>query len=219
MAALAAGYVMSIVGALAGSLAFRSSSVLAVVLSALGLYAGLLAACRWASRRYGSGSVRRDFGVVLRRRDLLHAVGYALVARLGIVAVSIVLYAIHPSLARGNLEGADLRRDVAAAVALAIMAVFVAPLLEELFFRGLLLRALSATMSDRAAQATQALLFGALHAGAGYGIGNVGVVLTTAVVGVVLGHVATREGRLGTAVLTHALHNAASLLMVLAITA
>jgi membrane protease YdiL (CAAX protease family) len=215
---MVAGYVLSIVGAVAGSLVLGSSAILAVVLSSVGLYSALLGACRWASQRYGSGSVRRDLGLVWHRRDVLAAVGYALAARLGVVGVGLGLHAIHPSLARGNLEGVDLRRDVAASIILAIVAVFVAPVVEELFFRGLLLRALSHPLTDRGAQLAQAMLFGVMHAGVGYGVGNVGVVLSTAMVGMVLGHVASREGRLGTAVLTHSLHNAASLIAVLAIT-
>jgi membrane protease YdiL (CAAX protease family) len=214
VAAMLVGYVLSIVGAIAGSLAFRSSGVVAVALSSIGLYATLLGMCRWVSRRYGSGSVRADLGLAFDRRDMLSALGYALAARAGILVVSIVLYVIYRPLARGNLQGLDLKKDIAATVVLAIIAVGVAPVCEELFFRGLLLRALTGATSRRAALGVQALLFGVMHAG-GYGLGNVGVVLSTCVVGVVLGHVVERQGRLGTAVLTHAIHNAASLLLVL----
>jgi membrane protease YdiL (CAAX protease family) len=217
VAAMAGAYVLSGAGAVAGTLLVRSTNVVAVVLSSVGLYTALVGTCLWVSRRHGSGSVRRDLGLVFDRRDLLPAVGYAVAARLGIVIVSSVLFAIHRPLARGNLEGVDLRKDVAASVLLAVMAVAVAPVCEELFFRGVLLRALSSMTGRRAALGVQAGLFGLMHAGA-YGLGNVGVVLSTAVVGLVLGHVAERQGRLGTAVLTHAVHNGASLLLLLAIT-
>jgi membrane protease YdiL (CAAX protease family) len=209
--------VLSMAAAAAGSMAFPSSGVVAVLLSATALYSTLLGVCALVSHRHGSGSISKDLGLAFERGDILAGVGYAIVARVGVLIVSIALYVIYRPLARGNLEGEDLRSDVAASIALAVLAVTVAPICEELFFRGLLLHALNSVTSHRSAMGLQAVLFGLMHAGA-YGLGNVGVVASTAVVGLLLAHVADRQGRLGAAVLTHAMHNAASLLLLLALT-
>lgn len=202
----------------AGSKLFGGSAVAGIVLGSLALYGMLGGTCWWVSRRHGTAAVRADFGLTFERGDPLRGLGYSLLARLGLLIAAVLLATIDRRFAKSNLEGLDLTRNIPASIALAVAAVVVAPVLEELFFRGLLLRALKTAIGTNAAVVGQALLFGGVHAGAIYGLGNVGIVTSTVVLGLVLGYVVERHGRLGPAIWTHAIFNASSLLLLLAIT-
>src|SRR5207245_5136 len=84
-------------------------------------------------------------------------------------------------------------------VLLAVVAALVlvgAPFVEELFFRGLLLRSLLPLLGPRGAIAAQALVFAALHLRPSYGLGNVSLVLAIGTMGIVQGIVAERYRRL-----------------------
>lgn len=88
-------------------------------------------------------------------------------------------------------------------VALWLSAVVAAPLVEELFFRGVLLGAL-ARLAQRKwpAVIASALLFGLIHAG------QPQAVLPVTVLGLILGYVRLRAGSVTPCILLHALFNA-----------
>ena len=94
---------------------------------------------------------------------------------------------------------------VAAAVAV------LAPLWEEVLFRGLLLRSLHRRLGAAPAVLLSSAAFGALHAQPGRGIA---LVLVTGALGVALALVTLRAGRLGPAIATHAAYNATTVLLV-----
>jgi membrane protease YdiL (CAAX protease family) len=96
-------------------------------------------------------------------------------------------------------RGPDL---VAAAVAATVMA----PFGEEVFFRGLLLPALSRIRGERAALALQAIVFGAIHVVGAWHTWPLAIPL--AIVGWGAGWIYLRTGSLAAAIVLHATFNA-----------
>jgi uncharacterized protein len=117
---------------------------------------------------------------------------------------------------RSNTDGISPSDDRALYLTLAAVAIVAAPIVEELFFRGLLLSALRSRLAAPLAIAVQALVFGAYHASPGYGWDNIGLVLILAGVGVVFGVAAQWSRRLGPGMVGHALINATVFVVLLA---
>ena len=88
-----------------------------------------------------------------------------------------------------------------------VVMVLCAPLFEELLFRGVILRALRSRLAAAPAVALQGLLFGAFHVNPRWGLGNIGLVIVVAGMGIAFGVLAERTGRLGAGMLAHAVHN------------
>lgn len=113
-----------------------------------------------------------------------------------------------------NLEGlADDASQVIVLVVLLVLAGVLAPLNEELLFRGVLLRSLRSWMGPGLAIASQAVIFGLAHLTGTSGWGNVGLVLLLGALGGVLGWIAHLTGRLGSAIVAHSLFNIGQLLL------
>jgi membrane protease YdiL (CAAX protease family) len=183
------------------------------------LWTGMLGACVLASRRYGTGSLRRDFGLRIRPVDagwgLLLAVAARLLAGLLIVALA----AASPRLTGSNLAGVTrLRHDPLALTVYCLLGVLGAPLIEELFFRGLLLRALVGRLTVWGAVPAQAVLFCLAHITPTLGLGNVSVLGATLLFGVLAGALAHRLRRLGPTMVGHAAFNLVAVLGVLVAT-
>ncbi|GGC99016.1 hypothetical protein GCM10011512_27410 [Tersicoccus solisilvae] len=104
----------------------------------------LLGACLISSRTRGFGSLARDFGLRFRWVDLVIGLLASVVLRIvtAVVAVIVVLLtgATEPLQSNGDLFLAG-SSTVWLIVNAGIGATLISPLLEELFFRGLLLRA------------------------------------------------------------------------------
>ncbi len=115
-----------------------------------------------------------------------------------------------------NIEDGELTGDDRTyVVALLVAAVVVAPLVEELIFRGIVLRGFIGRMPLAVALVLQGVLFGAAHVDPSRGIGNVGLVMVLSTVGVVLGGSAYLFRRLGPPMLAHAILNGVALTLVL----
>ncbi len=182
------------------------------------LWAGMAGACWWASRRYGTGSVRRDLGVDARGVDLGWGFLAALAGRIAAGIFALVLFAVDPKLVGSNTGVFDrLRADRAAFLALAVLAAVGAPIFEELFFRGLLLRSLQTRLGAAGAVAVQALLFGMVHAQPTQGWQNVSIIATTGLLGVLLGFLAQHFRRLGPGMATHFFFNLVAVAVLLAV--
>jgi membrane protease YdiL (CAAX protease family) len=96
---------------------------------------------------------------------------------------------------------------------LAVTALVVAPVVEELFFRGLLLRSLQRRVSAPTAVVLSALAFGLAHVVFDWGSG---VVLPALVaLGMLSGIFAVRTGNLSRSILLHAGFNLVAVLAVL----
>jgi membrane protease YdiL (CAAX protease family) len=196
-----AGGVLSSIGAVWGDIPATLGGV-------TGLYGGFLLTCWLVSRRHGTGRFREDFGLVHRRGDWWRGIVVSILARLAGVVVAAVLYAISKDLAGSNSRMLDDHKDqLGVLLVLALTAVVLAPFFEELFFRGLLLRALESAVPVPVAIGLQASLFGLAHLGGGDGIGNVGVVLGTMAAGVLFGISAHRYRRLVPGMVAHACFN------------
>lgn len=107
-------------------------------------------------------------------------------------------------------------------VALVILVGLVAPIMEELAFRGVLLQAVLRRMKPWASVGVTALVFSLFH-WLGVDQSNIWAGVITLVqlliVGVVLGALTLRRGRLGPAILTHAGFNLVTLLLLFGVAA
>ena len=205
---LAAGLVLSVV---AGSIylavmGFDSMDELSIVdqlVLQVPLWVGLGGAPVLASRRAGTGSLARDFGFVMRRRDL----GVGVLSGLGtqLLAVPLIYLILFPLIGDADVseearEVADRAEGAIGAVLLVLIVVLAAPVVEELFYRGLLMQAMHLRWGRRAAFWGSALLFGLTHFQP--------LQLPALVAfGLVAGSLFYRTGRLGAPVLAHVAFN------------
>ncbi len=157
------------------------------------------------TRLRGNGPVI-DLGASLRIGDLGVGLATGIVLQLLVLPVLYwpigQLVDIDPGQAAEDLvDTVDGAADI---ILMTIIVAIMAPLVEELFYRGLVLGALRRHVSDVAAIAIQGLLFGAAHF---QGIQLPGLI----VVGVVFGHLRVRYGRLGPCWAAHFGFNAVTL--------
>jgi membrane protease YdiL (CAAX protease family) len=177
--------------------------------SQIGLWTGMVGAVVLASRRKGSGSLGHDFGFRFRWSDVgLGAMAAVLVQ---LVILPGLAYLLRPLLGHPEVSGqvqdlVDQSRGPAFLGLVASVAVG-APLVEELFFRGLLLRSLQRRVPDGAAVALSALAFGLAHGSSLPVDAVVLVVLSLTVFGAALAILAIRTGRLGPGIVAHAVFN------------
>jgi hypothetical protein len=100
-------------------------------------------------------------------------------------------------------------------VSLLVTAVIAAPFVEEIVFRGVVLRGLLSRMSAVPAVLLQGVLFGLAHIDPVRGTGNVGLVAILSGVGVAFGIAAYLFRRIGPTIVAHAVFNAVVLAIVL----
>ena len=180
------------------------------VLSTVGLWAGFAGVPWLVSLRKGRGSLAEDYGWRFEVRvDLVVGIVAALVTQY--VVLRLVTYGF--SLLEPDIELSQGAQDMAQRVddlrfaILAVVFVIGAPLAEELFFRGILLRSLARRWGPAAGIAGSGLLFGLVHAEGG-NLASVGAVVTSlAILGIVLAWLTERYGRMGPAVVAHVTFN------------
>jgi hypothetical protein len=188
-----------------------------VVSTLLGLWVGFIGAPWLASRTQGTRHFLRDLGVRFRWWDLLGiAIGVG-----GQIVVGLMYLPFQHDIHNFNAPSQKLTgaSHGAGFIVIAVATVLFAPVMEELFFRGLLLKALVRIMTPlrQAGRARTAgvvlaviadgLLFGLAH---GEWVQLAGL----AFFGIVLAAVSYRTGRLGMNMVAHASFN---LLAVIAI--
>jgi membrane protease YdiL (CAAX protease family) len=171
--------------------------------------------CRFASRRWGSGDLGADIGLTPRFSDL----GWGPVIWLGAIAAQVAVGAVVVALGLplvGNTEGLDeIRADRTYVVSLVITAVIAAPIVEEMVFRGVVMRGLRSRLTMGVVVVVQGLLFGVAHVDPVRGSGNIGLVLVLSGVGIAFGVAVALLGRIGPSIVAHAIFNGAVLLLVL----
>jgi membrane protease YdiL (CAAX protease family) len=175
----------------------------AVAYSYVVLFGAMAVVALWASRRFGTGDLRRDLGLRFKRLDLLVFV----VGGIGLWILEIIL-AVFLRLGdvptRSNGETISQVRDRPAVFAvLAFAAIVGAPIFEEICFRGVIQRSLNSWMSGVAAVIATGCLFGIYHYTPQFGTGNLGMVMMLAALGMALGALAHRTGRLAPSMLAH----------------
>jgi CAAX protease family protein len=174
------------------------------------LWAGYLGVPLYAARTKGHG-ITRDFGFSMHARDVPKGLAAGIVTQL--IAIPILYYGVIFPIA--DLLGWDFDRDLSAdareltdkatdvvgIVILVVIVVVLAPIIEELFFRGLLLRSIDRRFGPRWALWGSSLVFGLVH---------LQLLQLPALVlfGLVAGVLAQRSGRLGPGIWAHMAFNA-----------
>lgn len=186
----------------------------AFVLSELALWLGLVGATVVVSRRRGTGSLARDFGWRITTADLgIGALG-AMVGRAATVVVAIPLYgAFHDLLRDPHISLPVSGLDPAMFAAYAATACLGAPIVEELFFRGLVQTRLVGRWGAVPGITVTSVLFGAAHLLGWQGPASLLAAAAIAAGGAVLGYLRHRTGRLGTSTVAHALFNGVAVLL------
>lgn len=177
--------------------------------SQIGLWTGMVGATVAASRRKGRGTLAADFGLRARWADL--GLGAAVAVAVQLFVLPLVGVLLRPLLGRPEVSGPVqemLDRAAGPALVLLVASVVVgAPFVEELFFRGLLLRSLRRRMPPAAAVGLSSVIFGLAHASALPGPAVALVMISLSVFGAVLGVLALKTGRLGPSIVTHSVFN------------
>lgn len=178
-------------------------SLAGLAVAQVGLWAGFLGAPLFAAKRRGSGSLRDDFGLTVRARDALLGIPIGLACQL--VMLPLLYWPISRLVDTSELS--EPARELTgqakgpAFVVLALVLIVGAPVVEELFFRGLLMRACKRRWGPTGALVMSACVFGATHFQLLQFVG-------LAAFGAVLAWLALRYDRLGPAIWAHAAFNA-----------
>ena len=186
-----------------------------VALLAVVGYAPSVGWCVHASRRWGTGRLGPDIGLRAQWSDL----GWGPVVWIGALGAQLLTASIVVALdlpISGNTDAiSEASADRTYVVSLVITAVIAAPIVEEMVFRGVVLRGLRSRVSAVPAVALQGVLFGAAHVDPVRGVGNVGLVMVLSGVGIAFGVASHLLRRIGPSIVAHALFNGAVLLVVL----
>ncbi len=174
---------------------------LTTALALFGQFGGWIAGLVWVSRYKGRGTLRADFGLVVRVRD-----GWFVAAGVGLEVGFALL--IRPITDLINNEPQSVVHDLEHAhgpklAVIALVAGLVAPVCEELLFRGLLLRSLARRVPPAPAVAICALVFALSHPLFDPTLGSLAVVPALFALGAVSGVVALRTGDLSRSILLH----------------
>jgi membrane protease YdiL (CAAX protease family) len=206
--AILAGVAIAITGA-------STSSALVTVMGEVGLWSGMLGSCMAVSRRYGTSRLRADFGLAVRPSDAWLGVAVAVAGTL-LSALASAVFSGSRFAGTNSQIISDQKGNGAGFAAVTLIVAVGAPLFEELFFRGLVRTTLAARLGPGRAVVAQGLLFGLAHYEPANGWGNVSVIVTIAALGMVLGLVARRTGRLGPGIIGHGLFNLLAAIVIVA---
>lgn len=187
--------------------------VYVVVLALIG-YGPSVVWCWYVRRRWAAGR-SANIGWEFRWSDL----GWGPLAWLAAIGTQIAVAALVLLLdvpLSSNVEGvSELDVDRAYVVATVVTAVVAAPIVEEVVFRGVVLRGFLSRFHPVLAIALQGVLFGVAHVDPVRGVGNIGLAVVLSGVGVALGVTAYLLRRIGPAVIAHAIFNGVVMLIVL----
>lgn len=176
---------------------------------------GMLLALAWVSQRRGSGNFVNDFGLTIRVGDA----GFLIVGMLLLLGLGLALSPLAELLGADETpqvttEAIGLIEDFPTQLVVVLMVAVATPVVEELTFRGLLLRYLEERMTARRALVVSAVLFGLFHVlGTNGTAGAVIALLQTFLAGLVLAYVTQRSGKLSRAIFIHAGFNLITILV------
>jgi uncharacterized protein len=174
------------------------------------LWLGLVGAVVVVSNRFGTGSLRKDYGFSFRTGDIL---GFPIGVVVQLVFVPLLYRALSVVVDTSAVdEPAKNLTDRAQGIGVALLVVLVvvgAPIIEELFFRGLLLRSIQARWNDTLALLASSILFGLAHF-------ELLQLPALVLFGLVAGYCAQRTGRLGMSIWAHVGFNATTVVFLLA---
>ena len=176
-------------GALADGLAF------------VGQFGGWLLGLVIVSRRKGRGTLRADFGLAVHLRDLW-IIGVGVLVELALVVMILPISHLVQNQRQDVVNDLDTAHGLHLAL-IALVAGLVAPVCEELLFRGLLLRALRRRFSTVVAVAVSALVFAAGPPALDPSWGTFAAVPALYGLGAISGAVAVRRGDLSASIMLH----------------
>lgn len=172
---------------------------------------GMPLAAWYGSRRWGTGSIVDDLGLRFRWIDVPLGVAGAIVLTVALMVFNVVTHLVGVPSGSNLTEVSDRGRDVVTFAVLFVTAGLMAPITEELLFRGMILRGLSSRWTMWAAVGLQAAVFGAAHFTPTEGWGNFDLTVSLAIMGFGLGAIARLTGRLGTGMIAHGVFNCVQL--------
>jgi membrane protease YdiL (CAAX protease family) len=180
----------------------------------VGLWIGLLVSMRLVSRAKGTGSFATDFNLrVEPRRDI---VGLPIGLAFQLVAVPLLYVPLTRFITdlsdRLEAPARDLTDQASRGAGLILLAVLVvvgAPIVEELFYRGMLLTAVRRRFGPAAAVGISSVVF----AGAHFELLQFPALLA---LGLLLGYLAVRYDRVGPCIFAHAGFNAVTMAVLIA---
>jgi membrane protease YdiL (CAAX protease family) len=171
--------------------------------SIIGQGIGIVGTLWVIARAKGVGSLRADFGFLVRLRDwpwLAAGIGFQIATTIALLPVTVVY---------GDEDAQEVVQQFEDAqglqvVLFSLVVVIVAPLAEELLFRGALLRALQRRMSPAWAIGLSAAIFALVHPLTSPTIGSVMAVPALLALGLLSAGLAVRTGNLSASILLHA---------------
>ena len=174
------------------------------------LWVGLVGAVVVVSRRFGTGSLRKDYGFRFRSSDVI-GVPIGVVVQLVFLPLLYRALSIFVDTSSVDEPAKNLtdRAQGVGVVLLVVLVVVGAPIIEELFFRGLLLRSIEARWTNTLALWASAILFGLAHF-------ELLQLPALVLFGLVAGYCAQRTGRLGMSIWAHVGFNATTVVFLLA---
>jgi membrane protease YdiL (CAAX protease family) len=203
LAVLVAGVVGAILFGLPAALFGQEATI---VMTGIGQYTFFILAIWLVLRRHGQGfaALRLD----VEPSDLVY-MAFGVLLQIGLAALALPVWRLAgvegpPQELSGVLAGLE---SPAAKAVMALTVVGLGPLTEELLFRGMLLRMLERRYTATAAIVGSSAVFAAFHlvgVARGQVLGAAVVLVTTFLVGLILGRMAIRRGRLGPGIFTHA---------------
>lgn len=178
----------------------------------LGLWIPLIAVTVVAAQLKGNGVVR-DFGFRVVPQDLAIGIPSGLASQwilLPLLYVPIFVFTNIDSSDLGKVakDLSDRAEDPFGVVMLVLLTGIAAPIIEELFYRGLLLRALERKWGTNTAVIGSGLVFGVIHFEPLQTLG-------LAAFGIVLGLLVVKTGRLGTSIVAHMAFNTVAIVSLL----
>jgi hypothetical protein len=170
---------------------------------------------RYASRRWGSGDARADIGLRFRWADAGWGPLTWLAAFVGEAIVAVVITATKIPFENNTDQISAARDNPGYVIPLLVLAVVAAPIVEEIVFRGMILRGLLSRFGPVVAIGLQGSLFGLAHFDPSRGVGNIGLVLVLSSVGCVFGGACYLVRRLPPTMIAHAILNGIAMIVVL----
>lgn len=159
-----------------------------------------------------NGRLREALGRLGFGRIVLRIVVIAGLGWLAYVAAAALLVPIlQPEQEDVTRELGTDEGSVLSVIVAGILIIIVAPLSEELFFRGFMYAGLRRSMPIWPAALVSGAIFGSLHLAGG----NVGVAIQLTVFGVILAYLYERTGSLWAPILAHALNNTIAFVLLL----
>lgn len=175
------------------------------------LWTGYLGVPLWAARAKGNGVVR-DFGFRMRWFDVPIGVGAGLATQLVLIPALYLPFAELidlDALSEPARQLTERATDPVGVVLLVLVVAVGAPIVEELFFRGLVLRSVERRFGTVVAVIASSLLFGAVHL-------QLLQLPALTLFGLVAALLTVKTGRLGPAIWAHVVFNGTATALLLA---